>query len=342
MRVEADTDHQGPACRLVAEALGVEIAITGLSAGEMRYRLEGQGEPWRWADLVGHGPITVSLATDPIHEPVEGAPVVYERDLPDGEVRLVSGGRAEFRVESRHDAHGGILPYCFHAAVAQQLARAGVLTLHAATVIVPQGGILAIGRKGAGKSTLTASALKAGLGVVTDDWVLAGVTGQVMQVERMRDYMMWRKGWAIEQLKRFLPADLLRESSTRPRFQLWLPEGDPRFPGSATVAAACVLERPASGRREQTRSSPIAGARALGSIMESSMPLVLSERLPVERSCLLPRLIALLAHQRWYRVEAGTDLVEHTQAAWHSLLATFSGSRYLSGHRRVDGPRRPL
>ena len=79
----------------------------------MRYRLEGQGRPWQWRDLVERGPVTVRLATEPAHEPVEGEPVVYENDLPDGHVRLVSGGEAQFRVGPHHADSGGILPYCF-------------------------------------------------------------------------------------------------------------------------------------------------------------------------------------------------------------------------------------
>lgn len=328
MQVVPDTDHGGgrPSCRLVSESLGVDIRISGLSADELRFRLEGRGTAWRWTSLAERGPVTVELVSAPIHAPVDGEPSVYERDLPDGRIRLASGGRAEFHVESHHADHGGILPYCFHAAVAQQLARAGVLTLHAAAVTTPHGGVLAIGRKGAGKSTLTASAIRAGLGVVTDDWVLAAVTGPAMQVERMRDYMMWRKGWAIEQLKRYLPAEFLRESRSRPRFNLWLPARDERFPATTTIDAACVLERPTAGRRQQTQTLPMSGTEALGSVTESSMPIVLSERLPVERSCLLPGLMALLARQPWHRVVAGTDLVEDSEAVWHSLLATFFAS----------------
>jgi hypothetical protein len=328
--VDNGRDSGRPVCRLISEHLGVDIRITGLSADEMSFRLEGRGSAWKWTRLVERGAVTVELVSEPIHAPVKCDSAVYERDLPDGRIRLTSGGGAEFHVEPHHADHGGILPYCFHAAIAQQLARAGILTLHAAAVIAPQGGVLVIGRKGAGKSTLTASAIKAGLGVVTDDWVLADISGPRMRVERMRDYMMWRKGWAIEQLKRHLPAELLRESPTRPRFNLRLPDGDARFPRETTIQAACMLERPAAGRRQHTQSRPISGARALGSITESSMPIVLSERLPVERSCLLPRLTALLAGQRWHCIEAGTDLIE-SEAAWPSMLETFFASPEPSG-----------
>lgn len=336
MRIVADTDSPGPACRLVAEALGVEIAIIGLTAGELRYRLEGQGHPWRWSDLAGRGPVTVSLASDPLHEPVEGKPVVYENDLPDGRVRLVSGEEAEFRVEPRHADSGGILPYCFHAAVAQQLARAGVLTLHAAGIATPHGGVLAIGRKGAGKSTLTASALCAGFGVVSDDWLLASLVHPVVRVERMRSFMMLRKGWATDQLRRFLPAELVRESKARPRLHLWLPHNDDRFPCATDIGTICVLERPRGGRRKATSSSPLSPGQSLALITESTMPIVLTDRLPVERASLLPRLSSAMAGS-CFRTHAGMDLIETPGIAWRSLLTSISAP--LQPTRTVDPPR---
>lgn len=321
MRIVADRDRRAPACRLLTEALGVEIAIAGLSAGEMRYRLEGRGAPWQWSDLVDRGHVTVNLATEPIHEPVEGEPTVYETDLPDGFVRLVSGGEAEFRVEPRHADTGGILPYCFHAALAQQLARAGVMTLHAAGIVTPHGGVLAIGRKGAGKSTLAASALGAGFGVVSDDWLLASLAGPVMRVERMRNFMMLRKGWATEQLLQRLPAELVRESTTRPRLHLWLPEADERFPFAAEIGAICVLERGRGGRRASTTARQMSPAESLGAFIESSMPIVLTERLPVERASLLPCL-SRASVGSCFRVHAGMDLIEDAAASMRLLLAS--------------------
>jgi len=332
MRVEADAERQGPACRLVAEALGVEIAITGLTAGEMCYRLEGQGEPWRWTDLIERGPITVSLATDPIHDPAEGEPVVYETDLPDGRVKLVSGGEAEFRVESHHADSGGILPYCFHAAVAQQLARAGVMSVHAAGIVTPRGGLLVIGRKGAGKSTLTASAFCAGFGVVSDDWLLAAANGTAMHVERMRNYMMLRMGWASEQFQKRLPEGLLRESATRPRFYLRLPPSNTRFPQDALIDLIGVVERPRDGRRAQTEIEVLPPALALARLTESSMPVLLSQQLPVERACLFEQLSRALSQAPARRIRTGTDLVSTPEKAWSYVLKTLAGE---AGERRV-------
>ncbi|WP_376694384.1 hypothetical protein [Wenzhouxiangella sp. EGI_FJ10409] len=332
MRVEADTEAQGPACRLVAEALGVEIAISGITAGEMRYRLEGQGEPWRWADLVGRGPIGVRLATDPIHEPVEGEPIVFETDLSDGRVKLVSGGEAEFRVEPHHADSGGILPYCFHAAVAQQLARAGVMSVHAAGIVSPRGGLLVVGRKGAGKSTLTASAFCAGFGVVSDDWLLAAVNGTAIHVERMRNYMMLRMGWASEQFQKRLPDGLLQESATRPRFYLRLPPSNARFPQDARINMIAVVERPRGGRRAQTEIEALPSALALAHLTESSMPVLLSQQLPVERACLFEQLSRALSQAPARRIRTGTDLVSTPEKAWRCVLQPLAGA---AGRRRV-------
>lgn len=320
MRILAAAIGGRPACRLVAEGLEVEITITGLSAEQMRYRLEGEGEPWRWTDLAGGDPISVELASPPRHKAAGGEPVVYENHLPDGHVRLVSGGGAQFRVEPGHVDTGGILPYCFHAAVAQQLARAGVMTLHAAGIATPKGGLLAIGPKGAGKSTLTASALRAGFGVVSDDWLLASFDGRAMQVERMRSFMMLRKGWATAQLRQYLPDVPVSESATRPRLHIRLPQDHPRFPCAWPLSSICLLERGRAGRPKQTRSEPLAASAALSALIESSMPIVLSDRLPVERACLFPA-VSRMAGQACFRVQAGIDLIEASESAWRSLLA---------------------
>jgi hypothetical protein len=308
------------ACRLVSKVLGFDIAISGLSAVELAYRLEGEGEPWRWRDLVGRGPITVELQSPERSTTADGAGTVFERELEDGRVRLISGGSAQFEVEGRHIDAGAILPYCFHAALAQQLALAGVLTFHAAGIVTNQGGLLTVGRKGAGKSTLAASALLAGFGLISDDWLLAGFDGPVLHVERMRNFMMLRKGWASEQLKERMSAGMLHESKARPRYHLPLPQGDSRFPPHAQLDKICVIERPRGGRRAHTDIQPLAPAQALAHLTESSMPVVLSRQLPVERACVFAHLSRALSHAPAHRISAGTDLVSTPETAWRGML----------------------
>lgn len=319
MRVLTDSTVGGNSCRLAFDGLGIEVRIQGLAAEEMQYRLQGRGRSWRWSELAERGPVTVGLASEPVHRKVEGEPIVYEKDLPDGRVRLVSGGTAEFSVGERHKDSGGILPFCFHAALAQQLARAGVLTLHAATIATAHGGILAIGRKGAGKSTLAASALGCGFGVVSDDWILARLDPPQSRAQRMRDFMMLRQGWATDRLRAHLPGNLLQAAGGRPKLNLPLPKNDVRFPEWAEIAAICVLERPRSGRYDATQISRMPPHMALAALTESSMPIVLSKMLPVERDTLLPGLTGAVAAS-CYRVRAGLDLIESAPQAWARLL----------------------
>lgn len=327
MEVLPDPSSGPRACRLVSRALGFEVAISGLSAAEMTYRFEGRGEPWRWRDLIGRGPIEVELRSVTSTTTADGAGTVFERELEDGRVRLISGGSAQFEVAAGDVDAGAILPYCFHAALAQQLARAGVMTFHAAGIVTPRGGLLAIGRKGAGKSTLAASALLAGFGLISDDWLLARVDGPRLHVERMRNYMMLRKGWASEQLRKRLPDGLLRESSTRPRFHVHLPRGDARFPRDARIDLIAVVERPRGGRHAQTGVERLPPAQALAHLTQSSMPVVLSRQLPVERACVFAHLARGLSHTAASLLHTGTDLVDAPEKAWHSLLAaTVEGS----------------
>jgi hypothetical protein len=319
MRVLPDSTVGGNSCRLVASGLGIEVGIQGLSPEEMEYRLQGRGRRWEWSELVKRGPITVGLVSEPVHGAVEGETTVYEKDLPDGRIRLISGGEAEFQVGEGHKDTGGILPYSFHAALAQQLARAGVLTMHAAAIATPYGGVLAIGRKGAGKSTLAASAIRCGLGVVSDDWILASLDQTAPRAQRMRGFMVLRKGWATEQLREHLPGELLRDSGARPKLNLSMPMNDVRFPEWGEMAAICVLERPKSGRRDATQISRMPPHMALAALTESSMPIVLSKRLPVERASLLPGLTGAVAAS-CYRVRAGLDLIESAPQTWARLL----------------------
>ena len=224
----------------------------------------------------------------------------------------------------------------FHAAVAQQLARAGVLTLHAAGIVTPHGGVLAIGRKGAGKSTLTASALSAGFGVVSDDWLLASLNGPGIRVERMRSFMMLRKGWASEQLRQRLPEGLLSESATRPRFYLRLPSDDPRFPPHADIDAITIVERPRGGRRAHSDLIPLPSAEALAHVTESSMPVVLSHKLPVERTCLFARLSRVLSILPARRLLTGTELIDDPERAWRRLFEGLAERPQQVDHSRSE------
>lgn len=320
MRVVAEGAADAPVCRLASEALGVVIGVTGLSATELRYRLEGQGRAWRWADLANRGPITLELISEPAHPTIAGDPVVYQRNLSDGLISLISGGAGRFEVRPEHEDPGSLLPASFHAVFAQQLARAGVFTLHATGIVTPTGSLLAVGRKGAGKSTLAASALGAGFGVVSDDWLIARPVDGAIRVARMRNFMMLRDGWATRQLQGHLPSELLRIPGPRPRSQFRLPERHPLFPESADAGLICVLERPRGGRRSRTQIEPMPAAQALARLTESSMPILLTDKMPVERECLFRRQMQMINTVPCRLLVTGIDLVESPDTAWSALF----------------------
>jgi len=304
--------------RLRGDRIAFDIAIDGLDASQLHALLHGGSDQVDWLQLASVHGIRADIATSD-DKPVSPTPVSH--DTEDGRVETTSGGPGQVIVEAHHEKPVNLLPQSLHLLLAQQWARSGILTLHAAAILTPNGGILVIGPRGGGKSVLTLSALAAGYGVISDDWILLGRnTEKEIQVERLRPFMMLRQSWAADQLRTRLPRLATRPVNNRPKQLIRLPENTKRFPIGGPINQVWLLNRPRSARGQQTRLTPTSQTSALAKVVEANMPLLFSKAFPTEHSALMDTIKQLLKNAPAYEVETGTDIVEKPGEVWAKLL----------------------
>jgi hypothetical protein len=309
VKVLEEPGSGGPSCRLVSDVFDAAIRIEGLTAPELRARLFERGASWPWHRLIGRSPLKIELLGDR-SDFVAGRTAAVERDLTDGQVRLVSGGPSELNVRADHVDSEALLPSALYLCFAHQWARIGLLPVHGAAFVTDQGGVLAIGGTGTGKSTLTAAALIAGCRVVSDDWLLARASPDGLVVERLRRFIMLRRGWASDRVLARLPGLAFRNHHQRPKITLRLPPRDDRFPNRATATRLFELTRPHGARDQSTRVEPLTAHDAMAALIQSSMPLLFSEALPIERSRLLAASNQAMRHLEKSRLIPGSALVD--------------------------------
>ena len=315
MKISIDKDNGH--CLLEGDHIGFQIALKGLSAAELNRLLHGNGPASSWRPDGSNRKISADNAVAPAK--ATGSAVVHK--LEDGDFESTSGGPGQLIVDQHHNEPISLLPQSLHLLLTQQWARSGIHSLHAAAILTPAGGILVIGPRGGGKSVLSLSALVAGHGVISDDWILLGPgSDDQIQVERLRPFMMLRQSWAADQLRARLPNLIAAPVSKRPKQVIRLPVDSPQFPIGGTIDQIWLLKRPRSARRSQTSIDPIPSASALAKLVEASMPVLFSRQFPIEHQALMETSKLMLAKTRAMQVETGMDLVESPHAAWRRLL----------------------
>jgi hypothetical protein len=317
MRIQPDSTAGH--CRISGDRIPFDITLEGLDASQLHALLHGGNDQVDWLQLASENGITAdNPGSKQQSEP--GQPITH--DLEDGRFETTSGGPGRVIVEAHHEPPVNLLPQSLHLLLAQQLARSGILTLHAAAILTPNGGILVIGPRGGGKSVLTLSALAAGYGVISDDWILLGRNAEEeIQVERLRPFMMLRQSWAADQLRTRLPKLATRALNNRPKQLIRLPENTKRFPIGSPINQIWLLNRPRSARGQQTRLAPASQSTALARVVEANMPLLFTKAFPAEHNALMHTIKALLKNAPAFEVESGTDIVEEPRDGWTRLLA---------------------
>lgn len=304
-------------CLVRGRKLAFAVRVSGLEAQALEAFLYGTGKRPEWVSAAGCAGIGAELlgaAPDQTEAPVR------VRELEDGRLETRSGGAGRVVPISAGLRADRMLPQSLHLLLAQQWARAGILVVHAAAVSTPQGGILILGSRGTGKSTLSVSALAAGLGAVSDDWMLLGIDpANDITVERLRGFLMLRQSWAAERLGVQCPDLPLVTSPMRPKQVMQLREDAHRFPASAPIRAVWLLQRPRGARAERSVVRPASPAYCLRRLVEASMPLLFSAEFPHEHRALLATAQHLIGTAPCQILEPGTDLVEEPAAAWRRL-----------------------
>jgi len=305
------------ACRAVAEAFDDELQIHGLSAGEWASLFgAGRSRP-DWASVADRGPIRIGRRNDGPASDQSGK----ERRLDDGRVALSSNAAGLAWIEPDADRHNLLLPQALHLLLTQQWARAGLMPVHACAFSIAGQGILALGDRGAGKSSLVLAALAAGARIVSDDWMLLGLdTDQVIQAERLREFLMLRPGPVVEQFSGVLSADLTTSGDGR---LVWSIEaGDPRFPVSLSIDQCWWLNSPAADRPDKTASRPLVQSTMLAHLVGAAMPLLLTPEFSHEQITLLSTLKRIVHQADCIELVSGRDLLDQPMATIERTLNT--------------------
>ncbi len=294
--------------RLRARAVDARLEVTGLTPGTLASAIGMGHTRFAWKSLYGQSPLVIDNPSAP---QVADGPFTG-REFDDGHVNLASGAPGSLAVEEHHRPSDQLLlPTSLHLLLAQQWARGGAMPMHAAALKIGERGILVLGRRGAGKSVLGVATILAGGGLISDDWLLAGTGADDRPViERIRNFIMLRQGWASQRLLSQLPGLRFQPHRTRPKLLFRLDDTpDRRFPLSTGIDEIWILSRPARVRQEHTKMHPAPASAALAGLISASVPLLYGARFPHERAALLRTCRHLLATASCHHVETGLDLV---------------------------------
>ncbi|MCK9538602.1 hypothetical protein [Dokdonella sp.] len=201
----------------------------------------------------------------------------------------------------------------------QYHARWGRACVHGALLQVDGAGVLVVGQRASGKSVLSASALAAGGGIVSDDYLLVAKREDGVFGERIREFLSLRRSWAGEALVDLTGLEWSLGRSGN-RAYLRVPEGDARFPVHARIDRIWVLRRPRAGRRQHSSLEAMSHAEVYAALVTAIQPLLLGPDFPHERAQLQTLLAGLMASAPAARLETGQDVVTDPAATWHRLL----------------------
>jgi hypothetical protein len=188
------------------------------------------------------------------------------------------------------------------------LAVRGVAVLHGAAVRVRSHGLLAVGGRHVGKSTIAAAAIVGGGSVVSDDWLLAGVTrdGSVI-VAPSRTELAFRRPTVD-----VLPEEIRRRLVPVPgtASNRWALDPTTTDPWYAVALAPTSIWRVSIDRRLGTsRLRQISQADTWAALARSTSAVFLSGVFHRERSRLLSLLHRLVTDCPGFRLRLGRDLL---------------------------------
>jgi hypothetical protein len=300
---------------LRSAAFAADIAVLGLSPNQLRPLFGHIGADLVQPTFAPAQPLTVHNQ-DAVAPVAKSDPIL--RRFAEGTVQAVSGGGATVRIDAR-DARF-MLPQPLGFALTQQWARSGLLALHGCMVQINGRGILALGRRGTGKSILAASVLAAQGAVVSDDWVLVGATAKrQLMAERLRQYLQLRASAVGSELRAQLDRQMAFYAHTRTKFALPINDDHPASPPQAKISELWVLRRPSAARSKKTRLSTASPAVFFAALLDSSVAELVGNQFPVERMALLGTLQKLIGTLRCVVVETGSELASDPVGAWSDL-----------------------
>lgn len=204
-------------------------------------------------------------------------------------------------------------------AIEHHVALQGGCTLHACAFLIGETGVIGVGRSHAGKSSLTAAALRSGGKAVADDSIIAclGADAEPRAVPFSRDIRLRE------------PSERLLADQYRSRLRGATFGGETRWSLTREAAPACFLPvmTPSSvwglsidRRLSASRVRPLSQAETLATLVVGSNALFLSPRYPHERAELMAVLTALANGCHGFRVRLGRDLLDDPERSIERLL----------------------
>ena len=312
LRIEGDADTT------VLNVSGIEpgIRIRGLSA-EAAPGFLGQGpriEAW----AARKRRIVCEIAQPDGQAELTASPKAAKYTTSDGSVWLESDRAARVATDPSFSEPVFTGPRSLATAVAQQWARLGAVTLHAAAVQIQGVHILLLGRKGTGKSTACLSAIAAGGKVVSDDWLLAHLAQDKQpRIVSLRRKLLIRNGAAARTLLSKIPEVRTRRLSDRPKEIL---EEASRYstPEMHGIDALLVLQRPRAARPTQSAIQACPPNQAFSAMISAATPLFYSRSYPHER-CQLVTIASRMLSARSFHAVLGADLCADPAYFWVKL-----------------------
>ncbi|GAB4167394.1 MAG: hypothetical protein Kow0020_00220 [Wenzhouxiangellaceae bacterium] len=245
-------------------------------------------------------------------------------DTPDGLVHLASGRPGRLTVLDHHRWHRDrLIPESLLMLLAQQVARSGAMIVHGAAIRIGDQGMLVLGGRGSGKSILSAAALAAGCQVVSDDWLLLGhdSAGRLV-AERLRDFLMWRRGWATDQLLHVLCESGFELQERRKRVLFIAEQSVARLnqlPEAVEIRRLCLLKRPRGARTTRSSIFELTQGQAMAALIEATVPALFTKQFAAERAALLNTSLSLLTLGP-FALCSGVDLVTDPSKALARLM----------------------
>lgn len=300
---------------LSSDAFAHALTVDGLAPAELRWLFGAVGQVLSPEEFAARPSIAIDTAG--LASSAALGPVVA-RKFAEGVALMTSGGQASCVISARDPRF--MMPQPLGFALSQQWARSGLLALHGAVICVNGRGILALGRRGCGKSVLAASALAAGGQVVSDDWVLVGADAAgVLRGERLRGYLQLRSSDAGSGLRSRLGPKLTFASNTKTKFALMVANDEPQTPVQARINELWVLRRPHGARSQQTRFASAEQADFFAALLDSSLSELFGHAYPIERVQLLGTIQSMLLRLKCRVVETGLELASEPKRAWSGL-----------------------
>ena len=308
MNIQPASTPSGIGCRISSDCFAASVTIDGLYAAELAYLFGFERAPaFEWTQLQARGDIHIALDA-----PASPAPTKQlSLDLEDGQVTTSSDQPASIRVQSHHALRPTLFPKSLNLGLSQQWARAGILPVHAAGIAVSGIGIMMLGGKAAGKSTLAAAALVASARVISDDWMLLGIDENGKPtMERLRQFLMLRDCSATRALLSRQANRSFKTWSNRPKSTLAIPHKSQAFPRSHPIDQLWLICRRVP-RPEITHTARAGRQTVLPALLAQSMPILFGQHFKTEHSRLEVMLSVCLDAGEVVEVATGMDLVRY-------------------------------